>query len=183
MSAYWTHGGKLRGVIMGAEDRYISDSGEVSLAQVFTVEHHEIDAGIERYLADTDADPVRRAEPLLSAMKALRRHIYLEEEIVFPYLQQGTLMMPLMVMRKEHGQLWQRIDALVDTLHNSSGEPTQVEEICTEILQLLGRHNQKEEPIIYPHMDADLTADEQDKVRDLLAGGTMPEGWICEALR
>ena len=32
-------------------------------------------------------------------------------------------------------------------------------------------------------MDADLTADEQDKVRDLLAGGTMPEGWICEALR
>lgn len=90
---------------MGAEDRYISDSGEVSLAQAFTVEHHEIDAGIERYLADTDADPVRRAEPLLSAMKALRRHIYLEEEIVFPHLQQGTLMMPLMVMRKEHGQL------------------------------------------------------------------------------
>ena len=61
---------------MGAEDRYISDSGEVSLAQVFTVEHHEIDAGIEQFLADTDPDPLSSAQPLLAAMEALRRHIY-----------------------------------------------------------------------------------------------------------
>ena len=169
--------------ILKPDNQHSLDACEVSLAEAFSIEHHEIVAGIEQFLADTDPDPLSSAQPLLAAMEALRRHIYLEEEIVFPHLQQGTLMMPLMVMRKEHGQLWQRIDALVDTLQNSSGEPTQVEEICTEILQLLDRHNQKEEPIIYPHMDADLTADEQDKVRDLLAGGTMPEGWICEALR
>ena len=168
---------------MSMEDRHSLDASEVSLAQAFTVEHHEIDAGIEQFLADTDSDPVNRAQSLLIAMEALRRHIYLEEEIVFPHLQNGALMMPLMVMRREHGQLWQHIDTLVESVQNQSGEPNKVKEICTEILALLDRHNQKEEPIIYPHMDADLSSDEQDKIRGLLAGSAMPDGWICEALR
>ena len=169
---------------MSAEDQHKLNLGEVSLTQAFIAEHHEIDAGIERYLADTKSDdPVRRAQSLAIAMKALRRHIYLEEEIVFPHLQNGALMVPLMVMRKEHGQLWQQMDALVDALQNQSGEPTQVEEICSELLTLLDRHNMKEEPVIYPHMDADLTSDEQDKIRNLLAGGAMTEDWICQALR
>ena len=45
-----------------------------------------------------------------------------------------------MVMRREHGEIWQR-------------------------------------------MDADLTDQEQEKVLKLLAGGEMPKGWVCEALR
>ena len=111
------------------------------MAAAFTAEHHDIDAGIERCLADTAApDPRQRAVPLQNAMAALRRHIYLEEEIVFPHLPKGALMMPLMVMRKEHGEIWQR-------------------------------------------MDADLTDQEQEKVLKLLAGGEMPKGWVCEALR
>lgn len=92
-------------------------------------------------------------------------------------------MMPLMVMRREHGQLWQHIDALVESMQNQSGEPNKVEGISTEILALLDRHSQKEEPIIYPHMDADLSSDDQEKIRDLLAGGAMPSDWVCEALR
>ena len=168
---------------MNAENQHSLDAGEVSLAQAFIIEHHEIDAGIEQFLADTDPDPLSSAQPLLGAMEALRRHIYLEEEIVFPHLQSGALMMPLMVMRREHGQLWQHIDALVESVQNQSGEPNKVEEICTEILALLDRHNQKEEPIIYPHMDADLSSDDQEKIRDLLAGGAMPSDWVCEALR
>lgn len=91
--------------------------------------------------------------------------------------------MPLMVMRREHGHLWQHIDALVESVQNQSGEPNKVEGISTEILALLDRHSQKEEPIIYPHMDADLSSDDQEKIRDLLAGGAMPSGWVCEALR
>ncbi|GFK18441.1 hypothetical protein [Corynebacterium glutamicum] len=62
---------------MNAENHHNIDAGEVSLAQDFTVEHHEIDAGIEQFLADTDPDPVSSAQPLLAAMEAFRRHIYL----------------------------------------------------------------------------------------------------------
>lgn len=36
-----------------------------------------------------------------------------------------------------------------------------------------------EEPIIYPYMDTALTDDEQHQVRDLLADGTLPDGWVC----
>ena len=126
---------------MSTEVQSNSSTDEVSLAAAFTAEHHDIDAGIEQYLADTAApDPRQRAVPLQNAMAALRRHIYLEEEIVFPNLPKGALMMPLMVMRREHGEIWQR-------------------------------------------MDADLTDQEQEKVLKLLAGGEMPKGWVCEALR
>lgn len=155
-----------------------------SLAEAFTVEHHEIDAGIGQYLVDTDADdPLQRAQPLMTALKALRRHIYLEVEIVFPHLRKGALMMPLMVMRKEHGQLWQRIAALEESLGSSSdvsmpADDVGIEVICTKILELLDLHNMKEEPVIYPHMDADLAAAEQDRIRNLLSDRTR----VCGSL-
>jgi len=87
-----------------------------SLADAFTREHHEIDAGIEAYVNSAESDALKRAKPLLRAVAALRRHIYLEEEIVFPYLPQGMLQMPLMVMRREHGELWRRMNALEESI-------------------------------------------------------------------
>ena len=115
-------------------------------------------------------------------MEALRRHIYLEEEIVFPHLPKGPLMMPLMVMRREHGELWQRMDALAEALGGDSPEDG-LADACQELLALLDDHNSKEEPIIYPHLDADLDPAEQERVRTLLEEGTLPDGWVCEALR
>ena len=169
---------------MSTEVQSNSSTDEVSLAAAFTAEHHDIDAGIEQYLADTaEPDPRQRAVPLQNAMAALRRHIYLEEEIVFPHLPKGALMMPLMVMRREHGEIWQRMDALEEILQDPAGDSTGVEQACAEILALLDKHNMKEEPVIYPHMDADLTDQEQKKVLKLLAGGEMPKGWVCESLR
>ncbi|BAU95424.1 hypothetical protein N24_1162 [Corynebacterium suranareeae] len=50
---------------MNAENHHNIDAGKVSLAQAFTVEHHEIDAGIEQFLADTDPDPVNSANHYL----------------------------------------------------------------------------------------------------------------------
>ena len=155
--------------------------GEVSLAEAFTREHHQIDAGIEAYLA-SEADPAGRAGPLLAAMTALRRHIYLEEEIVFPHLADPSLVMALIVMRREHGELWRRMDQLASSLRGETA-PADVAAACTEILALLDKHNAKEEPIIYPHMDGDLDDAEQERVRDLLAGGTLPDGWLPQVLR
>jgi len=149
---------------MSTEVQSNSSTDEVSLAADFTAEHHGIDAGIEQYLADTAApDPRQRAAPLQNAMAALRRHIYLEEEIAFPHLPKGALMMPLMVMRKERGEIWRRMDALEEILQDPAGDSTGVEQACTEILARLGKHNTKEEPVIYPHLDADLTDREQKK--------------------
>ena len=151
-----------------------------SLAAAFTREHHEIDTGIERYLASEEPDPQRRARPLLDAMEALRRHIYLEEEIVFPHLPPGPLLMPLMVMRREHGELWRGKDALAERLQGPDPSADGLETACRELLSLLEAHNAKEEPIIYPHLDDDLDEAERARVRDLLADGALPEGWVCQ---
>ncbi len=137
-----------------------------SLADAFTREHHQIDAGIERYLQSDGQD----VQPLFDALQALRRHIYLEEEIVFPHLPDGPLMMPLMVMYGEHGELWRQMDALTA----AQGD---LDRACRDILALLERHNSKEEPIIYPHLDADLTQEERTRVRELLTSGKLPADW------
>lgn len=150
-----------------------------SLAEAFTREHHEIDAAIDLYLNSAQQPEQQRAQILQQAVQALRRHIYLEEEIVFPHLPQGTLMMALMVMRREHGELWRRMDALEDALR-AGGSSNGLEQDCQELLSLLDQHNSKEEPIIYPQMDTALNAEEQQRVSHLLAGGALPEGWVCQ---
>ncbi|MGO1198854.1 MAG: hemerythrin domain-containing protein [Dermabacteraceae bacterium] len=113
-------------------------------------------------------------------MEALRRHIYLEEEIVFPRLPPGPLMMPLMVMRREHGELWRRMDALAAALEDPATTSEGLETACRELLSLLESHNEKEEPVIYPHLDADLDWSAAAQVRELLETGTLPEGWVCQ---
>src|SRR5690625_5502259 len=45
----------IRRLFMSTEVQSNSSTDEVSLAAAFTAEHHDIDAGIERYLADTAA--------------------------------------------------------------------------------------------------------------------------------
>ncbi|NLE96959.1 MAG: hemerythrin domain-containing protein [Propionibacterium sp.] len=120
-----------------------------SLAAAFTHEHHEIDDAIEAYLASDEPEPRRRATPLLGALEALRRHIYLEEEIVFPHLPEGPLMMAMMVMHREHGELWRRMDALVGQLQDPAASGDDVDD------------------------------DERARVLALLEGGTLPPGWVC----
>ena len=132
----------------------------------FTDEHRNIDAAIERYLAAPDDGAELRA-----ALDLLRRHIWLEEEYLFPPLRAAGLMMPIMVMIREHGQLWpviDRIDAAPDA------------ESCRELLALLAVHNDKEEPIVYPPT-ADLGPDITEELLDLLGDSTMPDGWVCAA--
>src|SRR5699024_6459636 len=141
---------------------------------------HEIDAGIEAYLAATEPEPRRRAAPLRGAMEALRRHIYLEEEIVFPRLPPGPLIMPLMVMRREHGELWRRVDALAADLADPATGTQGLATPCRELRSLLADHHAKEEPVIYPHLDADLDAEDGARVRELLRTGTLPAGWVCQ---
>src|SRR5699024_12613291 len=106
-----------------------------------------------------------------------------EEAGVSPRPPSGPRIMPLMVLSGEQGELWRRMDALAAHLEDDSSPVDGLEEACAELLALLEEHNRKEEPIIYPHMDADLAEHEQSLIRELLEEGTLPEGWTCQALR
>jgi len=153
------------------------DQASTTLGAALEREHRDIDGGIESFVeqrAGGDIDP----DPLLRAMAALRRHIYLEEEFLFPPLRDAGMTMPIFVMLREHGGLWNSMDALDAQL----GDATAGEAVvgaCRELLALLDAHNSKEEPIIYTQADRILTAEASDELRDFLDHGALPDGWVC----
>lgn len=148
---------------------------EETLAAALEREHHEIDAGIEQFLARRDQGGDQSA-PLNRALNALRRHIYLEEEFVFPPLRDTGLVMPIYVMLREHGEIWETMDLIGEQLSARPHEAPDVE-LCHELLARLERHNSKEEAIIYPQADAALGTELDAELRSFLGHGDMPQGW------
>lgn len=150
---------------------------EKTLAAALEKEHRDIDGGIEEYTESISAgggDP----EPLRRSMAGLRRHIYLEEVFLFPPMRAG-MMMAIMVMLREHGELWDSMDEIERMLDQDTDDATR-QNACRELLALLDKHNSKEEPIIYTQADDVLSAEASGELADFLDSGTMPEGWVCE---
>lgn len=77
---------------------------EETLASVLEREHREIDEGIVAYESRLAAG-VDEPALLHRAMDALRRHIYLEEEFLFPPLRAVGMVAPVFVMLREHGEI------------------------------------------------------------------------------
>src|SRR5690625_727379 len=87
--------------------------------------------------------------------------------------------MAIMVMYREHGQIWRLMDQAEAQIADQETPAADVLDTCETMLQELQRHNAKEEPIIYPHTDADLADSEQERLGQFLAAGTMPAGGTC----
>jgi iron-sulfur cluster repair protein YtfE (RIC family) len=141
-----------------------------TLAAALEREHREIDETIDAFLDGGSTEPLTRA------MEALRRHIYLEEEFLFPPLRAAGFVAPIFVMLREHGELWRTMETIEREL---AEEPAAVAGECKALLAQLDKHNAKEEPILYPHADSALGAPASDELRSFLRDGRLPAGWIC----
>lgn len=147
-----------------------------TLAAVLEREHRDIDVGIEDYVSKTGGEHEPDPAPLRTALAALRRHIYLEEEFLFPPLRDSGLMAPIFVMLREHAQLWQTAAALEHQLTLDTPAAA-VMPLCRQLSSQLLHHNLKEERIIYSQADQVLTASAGAALRDFLATATLPSGW------
>lgn len=145
-----------------------------SLSAALEREHREIDHGIAAFLTGPG-----EAAALARATAALRRHIYLEEEFLFPPLRDGGLSMPIFVMMREHGAVWDTMDEL-DALLAKGTQDDAVAATGQDLLARLARHNAKEEPVIYPQADHGLTEAATAALRDFMETGQLPQGWVCE---
>lgn len=141
-------------------------------------EHREIDTGIETFIEKLEGGSVQ-PEPLTAALRALRRHIYLEEVLLFPPIRAAGMVMPIFVMMREHGQLWRTIDALTDLLADAI-DNRRLAHTCGQLLDQLHQHNSKEEPIIYPHADTALPAHTSAELTRFIETGCTPDGWECQ---
>jgi regulator of cell morphogenesis and NO signaling len=153
-----------------------------SLAAALEQEHREIDEGIEAFTA---AEPTERDRPALrSAIRALRRHIYLEEEFLFPPLRAAGLMAPVFVMLREHAEIWTTLDALERALERALEVAEDAEvALCHQLAVQLQHHNLKEEKILYPQADQVLTAPAGARLRSFIDRGRLPDGWVCRQAR
>lgn len=152
-----------------------------TLRAVLEREHQEIDAGVEPVTGQGTVDADQR-QALLRAMVALRRHIYAEEELLFPPLREAGLVGPILVMLREHAQMWQSLEALDRLLDSGSVGDDALPVLSRQLFAQLQAHNPKEETILYPQADA-LPTGVVSGVRDFLDSGQLPEGWMCQHLQ
>lgn len=146
-----------------------------SLADAMEREHHEIDEAINAFAA-ASAEEVPDPTPLRDAIAELRRHIYLEEEFLFPLLRETGLIAPIFVMLREHGQIWDTLDALESNVSNGAD----VMMHCRQLAVELQHHNLKEERIVYPQADETLPLQERARLGHLIATSELPAAWACE---
>jgi regulator of cell morphogenesis and NO signaling len=147
-----------------------------SLHALFEQEHQIIDAALAAYRSAVTARSVDAtvAATLREALLALRRHIWLEEEHLFRPLAGTPVTAALLVMLREHAQIWATLDVLEARLDAgvSADESSRALEVQ------LRHHNLKEERVVYPAADQLLTDTVRASLRELVATGTAPEDWL-----
>lgn len=149
-----------------------------TLSAALTEEHREIDAAIETFIEKLDCGSLQ-PELLSETLEALRRHIYLEEVFLFPPIREAGVVMPVLVMLREHGELWRTMDTLTDLLADWN-DSRRLADTCTQLLDQLHQHNSKEEPVIYPNADTGLPPHTSAELTRFMETGRTPEGWACQ---
>ena len=106
-------------------------------------------ADVEELLDTRDIEAARPAWQKFDA--GIRRHIAMEEEVLFPALELASSMGdggPTSVMRMEHKQmlgLLHQIDAEIE-----AGKAEQAMDVGDTLLMLVQQHNVKEEGMLHP---------------------------------
>lgn len=149
-----------------------------SLGDVLERDHHRIDEHFARFAASLTDGPLD-TDALAAGSAGLRHHIYVEEEHHFPPLQRAGLIGPIMVMLREHGELWDLLAALESRVADRAGDLTAITATWQDLEHRLEDHNRKEEQIVYPAGDQALDAEVTADVLDELRNQDTPPGWVC----
>lgn len=144
-------------------------------SQLLESQHRRIDKGIETTLEGSGP-----SSGLTDSLALLRQHIYLEHEILFPRLEKAGLVMPVLVMKREHAQMWPLIDRLASAC-DSGSSPETLQAPCRELMRLLQNHNVKEEQVLYTAADRLEAGRTDGSLTTALEAGRMPEHWTCPA--
>lgn len=119
------------------------------LVEHFTEDHRACDARWAEVEGVSD-DPARFAEGLATFDRVMRRHLAMEEEVLFPAFEAATGMVggPTQMMRMEHVQM----RAVLDEMRRlgAAGDTRGVLDQGDTLLMLIQQHNVKEENMLYP---------------------------------
>ena len=140
-----------------------------TITSFLTADHRladELFAGAQQRAARREWAECSRA--LAKFRAALESHMKLEEEMLFPAFEQATGMDggPTAVMRSEHREMLQQLDALASAITTGNGDG--FDELARSFLHILDAHSMKEEKILYPMCDRLVSALNADELKRTL---------------
>lgn len=157
----WLDHGELRDMILvyapqfaGQQQKKIKKEKLMKISEYFEKDHDRLDELFHNFQEWKRKDYPRAREFFVSFKFGLQRHIIWEEEILFPLFEKKTGMTeggPTAVMRMEHRQIGQFLEALHTKAKASDRDSDQEEQA---LIQVLSMHNMKEENVLYPAIDA-----------------------------
>jgi len=133
-----------------------------TIFEFMSMDHDRLDNLFDAFKNLKKSDISGAKKSFLDFKAGLQTHIAWEENILFPIFERETGMRdtgPTAVMRMEHGQIKNLLEEIDQQV--LAGDSEESDEAETNLLEVLGSHNQKEENILYPAIDN--LANEQEK--------------------
>lgn len=150
---------------MYTKAKTVETSPTKSLQQILQDDHDHLDSLWAQAVSLRDGDPVRARHLLGEFVEGLEEHIGIEEDLLFPQALQrkeAGYVQLVGTMKEEHRQILAQVGLIKNALH--SGRLPE-ESIGTELENLLGNHNAREEGMFYPLFDEAFSDGEGKELR------------------
>jgi iron-sulfur cluster repair protein YtfE (RIC family) len=135
-----------------------------TITAFYEQDHDRLDEFFKTFQKLKRADFAKAKEAFKEFKFGLQRHIVWEEEILFPLWEKETGITEggaTSVMRTEHRQIGQQLEAIHQKVVDQNPDSDQEEQA---LLNLLGSHNMKEERVLYPGIDRVTSAIDRETV-------------------
>jgi iron-sulfur cluster repair protein YtfE (RIC family) len=139
-------------------------SEQKTICEFYEQDHDRLDKLFKTFQKLKRSDFAKAKEAFKAFKFGLQRHIVWEEGVLFPLWEEKTGMSeggPTFVMRAEHRQIGQQLEAVHDKVGDQNPDSDQEEQA---LLDLLGTHNIKEERVLYPAIDQLTSPEERETV-------------------
>ena len=135
-----------------------------TICEFYEQDHDRLDELFKTFQKMKRSDFAKAKEAFKAFKFGLQRHIVWEEDLLFPLWEKETGMSEggaTSVMRAEHRQIGQQLEAVHDKVGDQNPDSDQEEQA---LVDLLGSHNLKEERVLYPAIDQLTSPEERETV-------------------
>ena len=128
------------------------------------------------------ASEQKAAESIPAISAALTWHMYVEEELLVPQLDQGRFDDMVATVTREHGEMAGLMDAVAE-LEWAGDDPSNNDDPASRLCALFEGHSHTAEFVVYPALDALPDRVVRAQLLDQLETAEPPTGWLCRACR
>jgi hemerythrin-like domain-containing protein len=121
----------------------------MTIGEDFSHDHRRLEQALEASMAQVNAEQWSAAADAFAAFRrGIERHMEVEEQVLFPAVEDGAETPLTAILRKGHRDLRAFFDELDDALGARDAE--EFRRIAATMKALLERHDEKEEAELYP---------------------------------